>query len=173
MEGFHNTLNSSNIHHTKAKNNFLFHERNLPSEKVFFQVLPFFVFLLPVFSIPYFMDIDQKNIQALADLMHDSAVIGLLKEHKTREMVITSLTEQGVSLKTATLIVEQVEIDLQKEKKQRKAKRNKFVGAIYCMGGILGLVLNISFVFWFVIAYGVIRFTMGVAGSKPADELLG
>ncbi|WP_026730415.1 hypothetical protein [Flavobacterium denitrificans] len=85
----------------------------------------------------------------------------LLKENKTAHETKHKLAEQGLSLEIASLIVENMEIEIQ-EAKYEKARKDMVYGALWFCGGTILTFADIGFIFWGAILFGGIQFIRGV-----------
>ncbi|MEN2415250.1 hypothetical protein [Flavobacterium mesophilum] len=85
----------------------------------------------------------------------------LVNENKSAHETKIKLTEQGISPEIATLMVENLEIEI-KEAKYEKARKDMVYGALWFCGGTILTFANIGFIFWGAILFGGIQFFRGL-----------
>lgn len=85
----------------------------------------------------------------------------LINENKSAYETKAKLAEQGVSAEVASLIVENLEIEIQ-EAKYEKARKDMVYGALWFCGGTILTLANIGFIFWGAILFGGIQFFRGL-----------
>lgn len=107
------------------------------------------------------MDISQNESQDAANHFYNYAANLLINEEKTTYDTINKLVEKGVSGEVATLIVENLQIQIQ-EAKYEKARKDMIYGALWFCGGIILTVADIGFIFWGAILFGGIQFFKGL-----------
>lgn len=86
----------------------------------------------------------------------------LIKEQRVPEDVIEALVGQGMEQSTATYIVEDLQEQITKLKKE-KARKDMLYGGLWLAGGTILTLSNIGFIFWGAIIFGGIQFFRGVA----------
>jgi hypothetical protein len=92
----------------------------------------------------------------------------LLNEKRTSEEVKTALVEKGLSEDAAYTIVNGLENEIHKAKKDR-ATKDMIYGALWCVGGTIATLANIGFIFWGAILFGGIQFIKGLVNSLSND----
>lgn len=109
------------------------------------------------------MDNTQKDLQETVNQIYAYANNLLVKEKKNSEEIKTILVEQGIDLESASTVVEN--LLMEKAQKQENANKDMLYGALWCVGGVIGTMANIGFIFWGAIVFGAIQFIKGVSNS--------
>ncbi len=107
------------------------------------------------------MEVTQIEAADLSNHHYNYAANMLINENKSAYETKVKLTEQGISNEVATLIVENLEIEI-KEAKYEKARKDMVYGALWFCGGIILTLADIGFIFWGAILFGGIQFFKGV-----------
>jgi hypothetical protein len=110
------------------------------------------------------MENTQKEQQETINQIYAYANNLLVKEEKNAEDVKTILVEQGINTESASVVVEN--LLLEKSQKKENANKDMLYGALWCVGGIIGTMANIGFIFWGAILFGAIQFIKGVSNSN-------
>jgi hypothetical protein len=92
----------------------------------------------------------------------------LVNEKRTSEEVKTALVEKGLSEDAAYTIVNNLENEIYKAKKDR-ATKDMIYGALWCVGGTVATLANIGFIFWGAILFGGVQFIKGLVNSLSND----
>lgn len=87
----------------------------------------------------------------------------LVNEKRTASEARTALMEKGLSENAAYTIVQNVETEIKKAKRERAGKDILF-GALWCVGGTIATLADIGFIFWGAILFGAIQLIKGIAG---------
>lgn len=110
------------------------------------------------------MENTQNEQQETVNQIYAYANNLLLKEKKNSEEVKTILIEQGIDTESASVVVEN--LLLEKLQKKENANKDMLYGGLWCVGGIIGTIANIGFIFWGAILFGAIQFIKGVSNSN-------
>lgn len=110
------------------------------------------------------MENNELDNQKVADQIYEYAGTLLVKEKKSRSEVIDALIGQGIDEETSTIIVENIEDEINRLKKEA-AKKDMLYGTLWCVGGIILTVSDIGFIFWGAIVFGAIQFFKGLFNS--------
>lgn len=110
------------------------------------------------------MENTQKNQHQTADQIYGYTYNLLIKENKSSEEVKAKLVERGIDGESASAIVENLLVE--KAQKKEEANKDMLYGALWCIGGIVGTMANIGFIFWGAIIFGGIQFVKGLINSK-------
>jgi hypothetical protein len=94
----------------------------------------------------------------------------LVHEDKETEEVKSILVEKGLSDVAAHTILQNVQDDINKAKKD-DARKDMLYGALWCVGGTVATLTNMRFVFWGFILFGSVQFIKGLINYfKISDE---
>lgn len=108
------------------------------------------------------MEKEQVDQQHTVDQVYQHAANLLFSERKPSYEVTDHLIKQGIEAGTAAAIVENLENQIEKAKKEQ-AQKDMLFGALWCVGGIIATVADIGFIFWGAILFGAIQFFKGAA----------
>lgn len=109
------------------------------------------------------MENTQKEEQETVNQIYAFANNLLLKEKKNSEEIKTILVDQGIDIESATIVVQN--LLLEKSQKKENANKDMLYGGLWCVGGIIGTMANIGFIFWGAIVFGAVQFIKGVSNS--------
>jgi hypothetical protein len=111
--------------------------------------------------------ITQQQQEAVNQL-YDFAADLMVNQNKSSEEVTNALIEKGLSQDAAFTIVNNLEDEIRKAKKERAGK-DMLYGALWCIGGTIATISNIGFIFWGAILFGAIQFIKGLVNYASAD----
>jgi hypothetical protein len=106
---------------------------------------------------------ESENQQAV-DQIYDYAANLLVKENKSPTEVKKALMEEGVDEESSSIIVENLENQINKVKKDQ-ANKDMLYGALWCVGGIVMTVADVGYIFWGAIVFGGYQFLKGAMNS--------
>jgi hypothetical protein len=106
--------------------------------------------------------------QEAVNQLYNFAADQMVNQSKSSDEVIKSLTEKGLSQDAAYTIVNNLEEEIRKAKKDR-ATKDMLYGALWCIGGTVATVANIGFIFWGAILFGGIQFIKGLVNYLGND----
>jgi hypothetical protein len=112
------------------------------------------------------METSTIESQELINKHYNFAAQLILTQGKSGYETKNALIEQGLSLETASMIVEKLETQLyeaEQEAENKKAKKDILYGALWCIGGTILTLSHIGFIFWGAIIFGGIQFFRGLA----------
>jgi hypothetical protein len=104
----------------------------------------------------------QQNEQQTINQLYQYAASLLINQKMYPEEAKDKLIAQGLSRESADVLIDTLEAQITKAKKER-AHKNMLFGALWCIGGIVATAANIGFIFWGAIVFGGIQFFQGVA----------
>jgi len=107
------------------------------------------------------METTEIEMSEVSSYHYNYAANLLVNENKSAHETKIKLTEQGISPEIATLMVENLEIEI-KEAKYEKARKDMVYGALWFCGGTILTFANIGFIFWGAILFGGIQFFRGL-----------
>jgi hypothetical protein len=103
---------------------------------------------------------EQDNQTAVNELYSYAADL-LIRQQRTNTDVIQLLVQRGISENAATIVVDNLESQLNDAKKAA-AKKDMLYGALWCVGGTVATMAHIGFIFWGAIVFGGIQFFKGL-----------
>jgi hypothetical protein len=106
---------------------------------------------------------ESENQQAV-DQIYDYAANLLVKEDKSPSEVKKALMEQGIEEESASVIVDNLETQINKAKKEQ-ANKDMLYGALWCVGGVVMTVADVGYIFWGAILFGGYQFLKGAMNS--------
>lgn len=115
--------------------------------------------------------LEATNHQTVQELYTLTADL-LVHEDKEAEEVKSILVEKGLSDVAAYTILQDVQHNLSRAKKE-DARKDMVFGALWCIGGTIATFSNIRFIFWGVILFGCVQFLKGLVNyyqSTPSDD---
>lgn len=107
------------------------------------------------------MEITSDETQEITNQSYNYAANLLLNENKSAYETKAALIEKGSSSEIATVIVDNLEDQIQ-EAKREKAKKDMLYGELWCVGGTALTFANVGFIFWGAILFGGIQFFKGL-----------
>ena len=106
-------------------------------------------------------DEPKVSTQNTLNAVYQYAADLLMHQNKNEEEVRQDLIAKGIDSETAGSIVENLQLQVHKVKNE-SANKDMLWGAVWCIGGIVGTVAQIGFVFWGAILFGGVQFIKGV-----------
>ena len=110
------------------------------------------------------METENTNSQAVANQTYAFAANLLVNQKMSVDETKKTLIEKGINSETASVIVEDLEKQIQSAKKER-AQKDMLYGALWCVGGTIATLADIGFIFWGAILFGGIQFIKGVINA--------
>ena len=110
------------------------------------------------------METNNINSHEEANQNYAFAAHLLVNQKMSVEEVKKTLIEKGVNLETASIVVEDLEKQLQNAKKEG-AQKDMLYGALWCIGGVIATLADIGFIFWGAIIFGGIQFFKGLVNA--------
>lgn len=98
------------------------------------------------------------------DQIYNYAANLMLVEKKLPYETKKALMDRGLDPKSASDVVENLELQIREAEKNR-AKKDMIYGGLWAVGGLVLTLANFGYVFWGAIAYGVFRFIKGAASA--------
>ena len=111
--------------------------------------------------------ITQGQQEAVNQLYNFAADL-IVNQKKSSEEVTNALVEKGLSQDAAYTIVNNLEDEIRKAKKEG-ASKDMLYGALWCIGGTIATLANIGFIFWGAILFGGIQFIKGLVNYMSKD----
>ena len=99
------------------------------------------------------------------DQIYQRAANLLVNHDKTAYEVRQDLVSHGLDEESAAIVVENIEKEIEASRKKR-ANRDMIFGALWCVGGIVGTMANIGFIFWGAIVFGAVQFVKGAISAS-------
>jgi hypothetical protein len=78
-----------------------------------------------------------------------------------------ALVENGIDQESAKIVLENLNLQIQKEKKE-DAQKDMLYGALWCIGGTVLTIAQIGFIFWGAIVFGAYQFLKGLFNYSTA-----
>ena len=72
--------------------------------------------------------------------------------------------EEGIDEESASIIVDSLETQINKIRKEQ-ANKDMLYGALWCVGGIVMTVADVGYIFWGAIVFGGYQFLKGAMNS--------
>lgn len=110
------------------------------------------------------MENKELDNQQAVDQIYDYTANLLVKKNKSPSEVKKALMEEGIDEESSSIIVENLENQINKAKKDR-ANKDMLYGALWCIGGIIMTVADVGFIFWGVIVFGGYQFLKGAMNT--------
>ena len=110
------------------------------------------------------MENKESDNQQAVDQIYDYAANLLIKENKSPSEVKKALMEEGIDEESSSIIVENLENQINKAKKDG-ANKDMLYGALWCVGGIIMTVADVGFIFWGAIVFGGYQFLKGAMNT--------
>lgn len=116
------------------------------------------------------MEESNKESQEAINQIYSYAANLMVNENKSVDETKNDLMAQGLDEESASIIVNNLQIQIGDAKKER-ANKDMLYGALWCVGGIVATVADFGYVFWGAILFGGIQFFKGVVNSaNPSSE---
>jgi hypothetical protein len=106
--------------------------------------------------------------QQAVNQLYNFAADLMVNQNKSSDEVINTLVEKGLTQDAAYTIVNNLEDEIRKAKKERAGK-DMLYGALWCIGGTVATAAHIGFIFWGAILFGGIQFIKGLVNYLGAD----
>jgi len=110
------------------------------------------------------MEEKEMDSQQAADQIYNYAADMLVNQKMERHEVTKALMDQGLDEDSACIVVDNLENEIHKAKKE-SANKDILWGSIWCAGGIIFTVADIGYIFWGAIVFGGFQLIRGLAGS--------
>lgn len=110
------------------------------------------------------MEHKESENQQADDQIYDYAANLLVKENKSPSEVKKALMEEGIDEESASIIVDSLETQINKIRKEQ-ANKDMLYGALWCVGGIVMTVADVGYIFWGAIVFGGYQFLKGAMNS--------
>lgn len=110
------------------------------------------------------MENKESENQQADDQIYDYAANLLVKEDKSPSEVKKALMEEGIDEESASIIVDSLETQINKIRKEQ-ANKDMLYGALWCVGGIVMTVADVGYIFWGAIVFGGYQFLKGAMNS--------
>ena len=110
-------------------------------------------------------DLIQRKEEITVNQIYDYAANLLVNERKNSGEVIDILVEKGIEEANATIVVENIEMQIKQGKKER-ANKDMLYGALWCIGGTVLTVAHVGYIFWGAIIFGGYQFIKGLVNSN-------
>ena len=110
------------------------------------------------------MEHKESENQQADDQIYDYAANLLVKEDKSPSEVKKALMEEGIDEESASIIVDSLETQINKIRKEQ-ANKDMLYGALWCVGGIVMTVADVGYIFWGAIVFGGYQFLKGAMNS--------
>jgi hypothetical protein len=110
------------------------------------------------------MEDTQRETLQIDDPIYGLAANLLINEKKSSSEVKQVLVNEGVDEESATIVVDNLELQI-KEVKKEQANKDMLYGALWCVGGIVMTAADIGFIFWGAIVFGGYQFFRGLLSS--------
>ncbi len=110
------------------------------------------------------MENKELENQQADDQIYDYAANLLVKENKSPSEVKKALIEEGIDEESASMIVDSLETQINKIRKEQ-ANKDMLFGALWCVGGIVMTVADVGYIFWGAIVFGGYQFLKGAMNS--------
>jgi len=110
------------------------------------------------------MEHKESENQQADDQIYDYAANLLVKENKSPSEVKKALIEEGIDEESASIIVDSLETQINKIRKEQ-ANKDMLYGALWCVGGIVMTVADVGYIFWGAIVFGGYQFLKGAMNS--------
>ena len=112
--------------------------------------------------------------QEIIDKIYEIATHSLIKEKNTPTETIDELIRKGIDSETAEKVVSHIQSEINTAQKKRN-KKDMIIGALFCLGGILGTLSDSGYVFWGAIVFGGFQVLKGSGvisfeNSHPEDK---
>ncbi|KAF2337923.1 hypothetical protein [Flavobacterium ginsenosidimutans] len=107
------------------------------------------------------MEIPNQDSLEISNQIYNYAADLMLNEQKSASETKNVLIALGLSSENATLVVENIEDQIQ-EAHNSKARKDMIYGALWFAGGTILTLSNIGFIFWGAILFGGIQFFRGL-----------
>lgn len=105
-----------------------------------------------------------KQQQTTINQVYDYAAGLMFEQDKNADEVRKILFNKGVDQESATIIIEHIE-DEMKRSKRDSANKNMFYGALWCISGTVAILFNFGLIFWAAILIGIIQIFKGLYTS--------
>jgi hypothetical protein len=115
------------------------------------------------------MENNQIDNQEAANKVYAYAANLLINEKKDSYEVKNMLVEKGLDAQSADTILNNLENEISKAKKDR-ANKDMIYGALWCVGGIILTAAHIGFIFWGAILFGGIQFIKGLVNALSDQD---
>jgi hypothetical protein len=110
------------------------------------------------------MELNNNNSEQLVNQHAPFVAHLLLNQKMSAEEVKTTLVEKGVHHEAAVIVIENVQHQIKKAKKER-GQKDMLYGALWFIGGTIATFANIGFIFWGAMVFGAVQFIKGVVNS--------
>ena len=112
--------------------------------------------------------------QEIIDKIYEIATHSLIKEKNTPTETIDELIRNGIDSETAEQVVSHIQSEINTAQKKRN-KKDLIIGALFCVGGILGTLSDSGYIFWGAIVFGGFQVLKGSGvisfeNSHPEDK---
>jgi hypothetical protein len=104
---------------------------------------------------------NKNEEQNAVNQIYEYAANLMINEKKDSHETKIALKEQGLDEESASIVVSNLENQIEEAKKER-ANKDMLYGALWCVGGIIATASNIGFIFWGAIVFGGIQFFKGL-----------
>lgn len=111
------------------------------------------------------METTNPETQQAVNQLYNYAADMLVNQEKSAYETKAALVEQGISMETATIVVENLESQIDEARKDQ-AKKDMLYGALWCIGGTALTLANVGFIFWGAILFGGIQFFKGLISAN-------
>jgi hypothetical protein len=106
------------------------------------------------------MSIENEEQNAVNQIYEYAANL-MVNEKKSALETQNALLEQGLDEETASIVVSNLEQEIEKAKKER-ANKDMLYGALWCVGGFIATAADTGYIFWGAIVFGAIQFFKGL-----------
>jgi len=106
------------------------------------------------------MSIENEEQNAVNQIYEYAANL-MVNEKKSALETQNALLEQGLDEETASIVVSNLEQEIEKAKKER-ANKDILYGALWCVGGFIEKAADTGYIFWGAIVFGAIQFFKGL-----------
>jgi hypothetical protein len=105
--------------------------------------------------------------QDAVNQIYDFAANLLVKEKKNPDEVEQALMDIGVDIEGASIVVANLETQIQAAKNTKKDRSNNDIiyGTLWCVGGIILTVADFGYIFWGAIVFGGYQLIRGLINS--------
>ncbi len=110
------------------------------------------------------MENQEPSQQEIVNQVYNHAADLIVNQGKSSQQAIDHLVEQGLDQESASAVVNNIQDEITKAKKDRAGK-DMLYGALWAIGGTVATIADIGYIFWGAIVFGAIQFFKGVINS--------
>lgn len=111
------------------------------------------------------MDNESRSEEEVVNEIYNYAVHLIMNDNKSKSETESILVAQGLEPDAAKIVVENVSKQID-EATNKQAKKDMLHGALWCVGGTIGTLSGIGFIFWGAIIFGGLQFFKGLGNLK-------